>query len=50
MIRDLAEQQRIVQNVHMGSADIDTACSIGGLIGIHRSRDKIHEKLSFGNG
>ena len=45
MIHDLAEQKRIVQSVHMGSGDSDTVCSIGGHIGIHRTRAKILEKF-----
>jgi len=45
VIRDLAQQQRIVQSVHMGSDDSDTACSNGGHIVIYHTRAKILETL-----
>ena len=45
VLRDLEQQKRIIESVHMGSGDSDTARCLGGHIGIDRTRAKILERF-----
>ena len=49
VVKDEEQQKRIIESVHMGSGDSDTARCLGGHIGIHRTRSKILERFYWKN-